>query len=270
MRDGTVKTLGRRTLSPLLGRPRLQPLFENLRQVALAGMGYGEGGDPAASGEERVLDYIQSRLRTKERVTVFDVGANVGEYADQVLRHWGNRVALWCFEPSPSTYRMLVERLRGRPDVTLENLGLSDTGGSLVLHTPGEGSKVASVYAGRGSQWENSRSESIQVRTLDTYCFDHHITAIDFLKIDVEGHELSVLKGAKGMLESGAIRFIQFEFSAACIDARVYFKDYWEALNEDYALYRVLAHGLAPLSKYDETLEVFKRAANYLAERRQA
>jgi hypothetical protein len=70
------------------------------------------------------------------------------------------------------------------------------------------------------------------------------------------------------MLESGAIRFIQFEISAACIDARVFFRDFWEALGQEYVLFRVLAHGLAPVPGYDETREVFKRATNYLAERR--
>jgi FkbM family methyltransferase len=260
MRDGAVKTLGRRILSPLLGRPRLQSLFQDLHEVALAGMGYGEGANPAASGEEGALAFVWSSLGTERRVTIFDVGANVGEYADQVLRRWGDRVDLWCFEPSPSSHRILSERLAGRPGVTLENLGLSDQNASIVLHTRGEGSKVASVYARQTSHedWELDQTEEIRVRTLDDYCADHQIAA----------HELSVLKGAKMMLELGAIRFIQFEFSAACIDARVYFRDYWNALSKNYVLYRVMAHGLARIDRYDETREVFKRATNYLAQRR--
>jgi FkbM family methyltransferase len=270
MRDGTTKMVGRRILGPLFGRPRLQPFFRNLHEVALAGMGHGEGGNPATSGEEGVLHHVQSSLGTKQRVTVFDVGANIGEYADRVLARWDDHVDLRCFEPSPSTYRMLSERLAGRPGVTLENLGLSDKNGSLVLHTPGAGSKVASVYASRTSR-ENGgldQDEEIRVQTLDAYCADHQIDALDYLKLDVEGHELSVLKGANTMLQSGAIRFIQFEFSAACIDARVFFRDFWEILGQEYVLFRVLARGLAPVPRYDETLEVFKRATNYLAERR--
>jgi hypothetical protein len=70
------------------------------------------------------------------------------------------------------------------------------------------------------------------------------------------------------MFEDGSIRFVQFEMSAACIDARVFFRDYWETLSQGYSLYRIAAHGLIPIPAYQETQEVFRRATNYLAERR--
>jgi FkbM family methyltransferase len=268
MRDGKTKTLGRRVLSPLFGRPGLQSLFQDMYNIALAGMGYGEGNNPATSGEEFALDYVHSHLSSKKRVAVFDVGANVSEYADRALQRWNNQVDLWCFEPSPSTYGILRARLENHPGITLENLGLSDRTASLVLHTPGDGSKVASVHAGRASRWEHGKTEDVQVRTLDAYCAEHGIDALDHLMLDVEGHELSVLQGASGMLGSRAIRFIQFEFGNAQIGLGVFFRDYWEALGQMYVLYRVIAHGLVPIRGYDETCEVFKRATNYLAELR--
>ncbi|MBN1461286.1 MAG: FkbM family methyltransferase [Armatimonadetes bacterium] len=263
-----MTSLGRRIVGPFLGRPNLQPLFQAMHNAALAGMGYGEGNNPATSGEEGVLDYVHSRVCSQERVNVFDVGANVGEYAERVIERWGRRLDLWCFEPSASTCRILRERVGSRPGVTLEKLGLSESNGCLVLHTSGEGSKVASVHEGQASEREGALSEEIAVRTVDSYCADHGIRALDLLKIDVEGHELCVLRGAREMLERGAIRFIQFEFSAACVDARVYFRDYWELLHRSYLIYRVLAHGLTQVLGYDESREVFKRATNYLAERR--
>jgi FkbM family methyltransferase len=264
-----AKALGRVILSPLLGRPRLQPFFHSLHNVALAGMGYGEGGNPASSGEARVLDYVRGRLPSDRQAVVFDVGANVGEYAKEILERWG-RVDLRCFEPSPSTYAVLGERLKDRAGVMLENLGLSDQNGALTFYTRGEGSKVASVYKRRSSRWELDQTEEIRVVTLDAYCAENSIDTLDFLKLDVEGHELSVLIGAETMLRSGAICFIQFEFGRACVDARVFFRDFWELLNRDYILYRVLAHGLVMVPSYDETCEVFKHATNYLAERRRA
>jgi FkbM family methyltransferase len=197
------------------------------------------------------------------RRRVFDVGANLGEYAESVL-------SLWCFEPSPSTFQVLERRIAERPEVTVENLGLSNVDGSLTLHTLGQGSKVASVYQRRTDPQGLRHTEQVRVQTLDSYCAANGIRSIDLLKLDVEGHELSVLQGAKELLEARAIHFIQFEFSAACVDARVFFRDFWDLLSADFRICRMLKHGLAPITAYDETLEVFKRATNYLAERRGA
>jgi FkbM family methyltransferase len=269
MPNQRVLKLGRRILSPVLGRPTLQPFFHLLRGVAIAGMGYGEGDSPATSGEDGVLMYIRSCLQVGGPVTVFDVGANVGLYTDQVLRRWGDQTHVWCFEPSPATFAALYKRLGEHPNVTLENLGLSDTGGSATLYTRGEGSKIASLYKRNNGPWRLTGSEQVRVETLDSYCDQHGIDAIDLLKLDVEGHELSVLQGAARMLEGGAVRFVQFEFSAASIDSRVYFRDYWELLSRSHNLYRVLAHGLTPIMDYDYTQEVFDHATNYLAEKRQ-
>ena len=53
----------------------------------------------------------------------------------------------------------------------------------------------------------------IKLDTLDNYCKDNKIVHIHALKIDVEGFELDVLKGARNMLKNKAIDFIQFELS---------------------------------------------------------
>jgi FkbM family methyltransferase len=268
MTDLSLSTTGRRLLRLVLGRPRLEPLFRGMHRVALAGLGYGEGNNPSSSGEAHVLDRVRSRCAPNGPIRVFDVGANVGEYAEQLLACWGDRAELWCFEPSPSTFDLLSTRLSGRPGVNLENLGFSDTEGSLTLYSRGKGSKVASVHGRHSEEWQLDQTEEIRVRTLDSYCAEHGIDCLDFLKLDVEGHELSILRGAKRMLETGSVRYIQFEVSVASIDSRVFFRDFWEMLSGRYRLWRVLAHGLVEVSSYDESQEVFRRATNYLAERR--
>jgi FkbM family methyltransferase len=270
MRDGGAKTVGRRLLTPFLGRPGLQSIFQDIYEVALAGLGYGEGANPAASGEKRLIGHLASRMPAEGDVVVFDVGANVGDYASIALDLWGDRVALTCFEPSPGTFALLEQNLAGRANVVLENVGLSDTEGELEFHTGGPGSKMASVHErrSRADTADSTTTEQVQVRTLDSYCAEHGIGRIDLLKMDVEGHELSVLRGATAMLGSRAVRFVQFEFSGACVDSRVFFHDYWAMLSDRYDIYRVLAHGSYRVREYDETCEVFKRATNYLAELR--
>jgi hypothetical protein len=74
VRDGKLKSLGRLMLSPLLGRERLQGLFGDIHEISLAAMGYGEGANPAASGEGLALSYVESQTRGQHKATGFRRG----------------------------------------------------------------------------------------------------------------------------------------------------------------------------------------------------
>jgi len=115
---------------------------------------------------------------------------------------------------------------------------------------------------------QTQHCEQVQVRTIDRFCETEKIQRIDFLKIDVEGHELSVLRGAERMLTSGAISMIQFEFGPANIYSRTYFYDFWSLLSGAYDIYRIVPKGLAPINYYGEHNEIFL-TTNYLALRKQ-
>jgi hypothetical protein len=68
--------------------------------------------------------------------------------------------------------------------------------------------------------------ERIQVNTLDEWVQNQStLVQPPILKLDVEGHELSVLTGGKEMLKK--IQLVQFEFGGSNIDARTYFQDFW-------------------------------------------
>jgi hypothetical protein len=102
------------------------------------------------------------------------------------------------------------------------------------------------------------------MRTLDEYCRENNVATVDLLKLDVEGHELAVLNGGRELLDRGAIDFIQFEFGGCNIDSRTYFRDFHSLLAPRFHLYRILARGLWPIDRYDESLEAFG-TTNYLA-----
>jgi hypothetical protein len=57
------------------------------------------------------------------------------------------------------------------------------------------------------------------------------ITQVDLLKIDTEGHEFDVLLGASGMVRTGAIAAVQFEFGETLLGTRYHFKDFWDLLS---------------------------------------
>lgn len=58
---------------------------------------------------------------------------------------------------------------------------------------------------------DDRKSISVSVSTLDAYCQSHKIHRIDFLKIDTEGFEIQVLRGARSLIEQDAIDFVQLE-----------------------------------------------------------
>lgn len=100
-------------------------------------------------------------------------------------------------------------------------------------------------------------SHSVQLTTIDAFCIQENISSIDFLKIDTEGHELSVLDGAKEMIGNGAVTVVQFKFNEMNIVSRVFLKDFFELL-DDYNIYRIDKKGLLPLFPYSSNNEIFK------------
>jgi len=222
-------------------------------------MNYGRGGFLDESGEGWVLRHLPDVGKGRNPGVFFDVGAHKGEYSEEILRVYGAGAEIFCFEPARATYDVLQERLKGHSNVRLFNFGFSDEEGLVDLFSDTLVSGRASVYH-RGA---HSR-EQVRLATIDGFCEREGISHIDLLKIDVEGHELNVLKGAEKLLASNSIVYIQFEFSEFNMESKVFFRDFFDMLNPRYAIYRILSRGLVPIDKYNAYHEVFK-TTNYLA-----
>src|SRR5207302_11449154 len=255
----------RRSIRRLLGRPACQPFWERLYHFALSGMNIGIDGRVGTSGERWVIDLVARHLRLAHPGVVCDVGANVGEYTAELIARLGDGVKIYCFEPSEGAFAALSDRFAGRPGIELCNFGLSDREGTMVLYTNPVESGLASLYHRRLAHVgkELHPGEPVRLRRLEDFCRERGIARIGFLKLDVEGHELSVLRGGGRLLETNAIDVIQFEFGGCNIDSRTYFRDFFELLNPRYTLYRVLRAGLARIQTYRETFELFT-TTNYL------
>jgi len=91
---------------------------------------------------------------------------------------------------------------------------------------------------------------------LDEYAQENSIDRITLLKIDTEGHELEVLKGAQSLLSKGAIDLIQIEFNEMNIVSRVFFRDNQKLL-VGYKAYRLLPTGAIPIGKSPLKSELF-------------
>ena len=84
------------------------------------------------------------------------------------------------------------------------------------------------------------------------------------MKIDVEGNELSVLQGAKRLIEEGKIKIIQFEFNWINVYSKVFMEDFRELL-KDYDLYRLLPRGLLKIDFSKKTYYEIYNFQNILA-----
>jgi len=247
-------------------RPLFQPLWRILHRVALFGMNIGPAGSIEGSGEDWALRWCAKQPPAGEPFVLFDGGANFGQYATRALSIVGSRLRIFCFEPSPGSFERLAANLGETPGLRLMPFGLSETDAECELYSYLGGEGEASVVRRDMSHWgiTQNRIEKVRLRRLDDVCREEGIKEIDFLKLDVEGHELQALRGAEGMLDARRIRFIQFEFGAPDIEGRTFFKDIYKLLNPNYRIYRIVYHGLAPIDVYGEVHEVFV-TTNFLA-----
>jgi FkbM family methyltransferase len=217
--------------------------------------------DSVTNGEWWLLKSILPRLRGG---VVFDVGANVGEWTRHCLGVTPD-LNVHMFEPSAFTFKKLRES-EWPLTVSLNNYGLGERDEQLLLHIAGDGSGLNSIHQRNGVKYaETNASEAINIRTIDGYCKDNNINQIDFLKIDVEGHELAVLKGAGNLLKGGKIGLIQFEYGGCNLDSRVFLLDIWRLLeSHGYIVGKLYPKGIFMFDKYEQQLETFKYA-NYVA-----
>jgi FkbM family methyltransferase len=244
----------------LASRPALQSLHAAVLKFTLYAMGIGYSEHSDRNGERRWLGELHRRLaELSRRAVIFDVGANVGDYAHEVSEVFGNRAEIHCFEPSRATFEELSKRTAKIEGVVLNQLGVGSSTTTATLYTDGDGSTLASLYPRDLERFDRTmdQTESIELVSVDDYCHNRSIERIDLLKLDIEGNELEALRGASQMIEEGRIDYIQLEFGATTLAARVSFHDIWTLLSPRFEIYRILKHGLHPIRRYEESCEIF-------------
>lgn len=252
---------------PIAGRESLQWFYEITHLFSLYGMGIGGGSSIHDSGELLVMKHVANTLQNVDNFNIFDLGANIGDYALGAVNNFPKQCKVFCFEPVPSTFTTLKQNIADDPRIECLNFGLGSCKSTVKVYTNPVNSCISSLYKRQVAhhEFEMQTVQEVQICTLDDFCTDRGIRRIHLLKIDVEGHEMHVLQGAAGMIARNAIDYIQFEFGGCNIDARTYFQDFYYLLSEQYEIYRILQHGLKKLSGYSEIMEIFV-TTNYLAE----
>ena len=230
----------------------------NLFHLSLRGLGISNW-QGIVSGEKYFINKILPKLIKTENPVFFDVGVNVGDFTKDLVESFPNSF-VYAFEPHPLIYNILSENVKDLKNVKINNLALGETLTTLILYDKkgNDGSQHASLYKEVIDELHKSEviSYNVEVETLDNYVIKNKIENIDFLKIDTEGNEYSVLKGATYLLNQKKIKCIQFEFNEMNIVSRVFFRDFRKILT-NYHLFRLLPNSLLKLNDHPIETELF-------------
>ena len=170
--------------------------------------------------EKKELEIFQLLLTNGS--ILIDAGANIGLYSIVGSRLIGPTGKVFSFEPSKSTFNLLLNniKLNKVKNIIPTNIGLGDNiGETISLSHNIEGgdaenyilkSQNETIILDNGLN-KNQLTESITLDTLDNFQLKNNIKKVDFLKIDVEGYEYYLLKGAENLLKNNPEIIILFE-----------------------------------------------------------
>ena len=199
----------------------------------------------------------------KEVSTVFDVGAHLGQttlHFRKVFPH----AQVHSFEPIPQNFTKLQRNVAGKDRIKVNQKALGSSPGSAFMEIGDSDQTHAIRSRSQNEPAEATQSPKVELGTIDTYLAKEGIASIDLLKIDVEGYELEVLKGATKALQSGSIQSIFAECDFDPDDHQhTYFNDLWGFLRrENYAfigLYDVIHYTNTSGIGYCNALFINKR-----------
>jgi len=229
----------------------------------LARQGFGTAGPQfEQSGESATLAYVKG-----PRPLLVDVGGFQGVYTKLFLGRFPAGRSL-MFEPSSMNFHRLRDAFAGSANVEIVNVALGQSAGEATLYADSNASALGSLTKRQLDHVgiDFGVSEQVSVETLDEAVADRGIKRVDLLKIDVEGHELDVLNGAKDLFKRRAIGVVQFEFGGTNLDTHTTLRDFFHYFERcRYAIHIIRPNATTwPLGQYREIYEQY-RFSNYLA-----
>lgn len=164
--------------------------------------------------------YQQFRLTSSvPNPVIFDVGAHYGETAEIYTNLFkGTGAKIYSFEPFPESFSILKDKMAGKPSVFPVNLALSDREGETVMSSNVSSSTNSllpthetAIEIWKSGLLNSTGNITVKMTTLDSFAASVGLEKIDILKLDTQGTELTILKGAKELLSQGKIKMIYTE-----------------------------------------------------------
>ena len=131
----------------------------------------------------------------RRNATVIDVGASWGLFTYHLARRVGEGGRVYSYEPHPANALVLQKLAAARPYVHFRPVAVSDLSGRAELLVPKRHNRLVTAQSSLAHRFEGIEVESIAVPTVRLDDEIGESSQVDFIKIDVEGHEMSVLRG---------------------------------------------------------------------------
>ncbi len=160
---------------------------------------------------------VQKKLISNTNPIIFDVGAYDGEVSKKYDKIFPTS-QIYAFEPFPESFSLLKKAVVSHGNISINNVALSSSFGKQSFFINGSYATNSLFATDKESEnyWKKELLETtaeIQVNTitLDQFCERNNIPHIDILKLDVQGGEYNVLKGARNLLKKKNIKLIFME-----------------------------------------------------------
>ena len=124
--------------------------------------------------------------------------------------HYFSGVTINSFEPSLSTFKLLKQNISNNSGVNIWNYVLGSTNGELSFFENSNSNMSSFLKLGEVG-WGTEKKSVAKITTVDEFCSKHKINTIDILKINTQGFELEVLKGAKNIFTNNQIKMVYCE-----------------------------------------------------------
>lgn len=223
----------------------------------------------AENGEFQLVSSIMQLAARESHPVFLDIGANIGGYSEYLLAQAASQsvtgARLLCFDPNPACAHAIRTRLASAIEagqaMVLEEV-ITDTEKTKKFYITGEVAGTSSLRLIDEAQ--QAGEIEVACTTLDRLADRLHVERFFFVKVDTEGNDFLVLKGAAELLRKGRIGFLQFEYNYRWIAFRHYLKDVFDLVQPlGYHLAKLTPEGLEIYPSWHFELESF-REGNYV------